>query len=153
MRLENNLKKHGVLKRSDSAPDLEYEFDNNWFSTYGKKNILHRSLSLPEINNLTLGELSSNPSFGENDLNLTEGTPAPAREVVEPGTSVTREIASPLKEGVEVVTNEVEQLQLTDNQGHQVELVGVSDNLNQKTCAVGDCEDRTDRGTDEDLKD
>ena len=60
-RVEITHRKFGVLRRGNSEPELACRLEENVFS--GK--MYGRSLSLPRIGDITLNELSSNPSFTE----------------------------------------------------------------------------------------
>ena len=85
VRLERNLFKYGLLKRYNSEPENLQELIDNVFykfaKPFGQGNVLSRSISLPRLGDLTLDELSSNPSFG-NGSKDEQGASKEAQEPV-----------------------------------------------------------------------
>ena len=82
VRLEKNLFKYGLLKRYNSEPENLQDLVDNVFykfaKPFGQGNVLSRSISLPRLGDLTLDELSSNPSFGNEASNPVLQSPEAA---------------------------------------------------------------------------
>ena len=65
-RVEHGLKKLGIVRRGNSDSEMVNFSENPFAGTINLK----RSYSLPSIGNITLGNLSSDPSFGGNSTNV-----------------------------------------------------------------------------------